>query len=800
MHGSRWGGHYLAVVLLACSASAAEADEPRVVPGVEAARVNPAAPRIDGDLRDEAWHHLGRNVVRDFTQREPDEGASPTESTQVAVLYDDDALYFAFWCYDSEPEKIARQLVRRDRHAESDLIAVRLDPYHDHQTGYDLYLSAAGVQIDGRLSNDNNIDYAWDGVWESGVKMQPWGWSAEMRIPFQCLRFNEEENHTWGIDFARAIKRKAESFRWAFVPRAQGGYVSNFGHLTGLTGIKPRRLIEILPYGVSSLETEPESRGNPDGREHRSNMGVDMKYGLASNLILDATINPDFGQVELDQPVLNLSTFETYFSERRPFFLEGADLYDSEFTLFYSRRIGRAPGSGVQDDELDYYTSYPKATTILGAAKLTGRVADRTSIACLTAMTEGEKAEYKTNAGETREGIVEPEATYSVARIKQDVLKQSSVGGILTLAAQDTRHPATTGGFDWRLQTNNNMWGFRGQTIFSRVDAEKTGFGLDMTFGKQAGEHVEWAFGTLIKDPNLDINDLGYTSRADWRGTWVWWQYKTSDDIWIVRNSWNNLNVSRAWNYAGDNIQGNWNFNNTIEFVNNWTGGMGFNRNDPKVNDRETRGHGLWDTPASWNAWVWLDTDERKPFSVELDYSLGHSRTSPWWETELLFRYRPVANAAFEVHGEFTHDFDQLSWVTNPDEETTIFAYRDQDIFTLDASADWVFHRDLSCQLSARGLLTSLDHHDYRPYLGGGRYGDAVGGYDADYLYSALNSTFLLRWEYRPGSTLYAVWTRALSDADGSVNQLDVGRDIDRWFNGDSENLFLVKVSYRLAL
>jgi len=775
------------------------AEDDRVVPELRAHRVSNPSPVIDGNLNDNAW--LGSQVqfATGFTQREPNEGEAATESTRVAVVYDDEALYVAFWCYDSEPGKVTRQLVRRDRHSEADYVRVNLDPYHDHQTGYCFWVNAANVQRDACLFNENWMEYAWDGVWSSAVRMQPWGWSAEFKIPYHCIRFARNGERIWGIDFARGINRKTEDVRWAFTPSSEGGFVSNFGHLTGLSGIEPTSHLELLPYAVSSLETEPSHAGNTDGRDWLGNLGVDFKYGLATNLTLDATVNPDFGQVELDRPVLNLSAYETWYEERRPFFMEGLELFNTEFQMFYSRRIGRSPWRDAVEDPL-YYTRYPKSTTILGAAKLTGKLASGTEMAVLSAITEQEKAKYavETAGGDTvfGEGVVEPSAGYTVLRVKQDVLTESNVGGILTLAAQDTEHPATTGGIDWRLRTANGYWSFQGQSVFSRVEDQHTGFGADLTFERCAGEHVRGAIGMNWMDRFLDINRLGYLRRNDLREGWMWLQYRTTDDWWIVRNSWNNVNVYGSWNDDGANIGAGWNYNNQIQFVNNWYGWMGFAQNFPQYDDRETRGHGLWEVPANWNAWLSFDTDERKKLSFEVDFLFGDSRTSPWWLGELGVRYRPMSNVELWVYSEYVHDFDQLMWVENPDDSTTIFAEKDQDIFRLDATASIVFHPNLSLQLSSQGLLTGLDYRNYREYLGRGRYGDPQSGFDHDYNYSVLNSTFLVRWEYMPGSTLYVVWTRARQEVDDTVNDLDLSRDFERFYSGGGDNVFLIKASY----
>jgi len=795
----------------------AEIDPPksdRIVPEIRALIIEGQSPRIDGTLDDAVWQSKYLDVGRNFIQNDPDDGKAASESTLVAVAYDDEAVYFAFWCYDSEPEKISRQLVRRDRDSNADKISIRLDPFHDHQTGYMFTVNASGVHRDARVYNDDNSDFSWDGNWDSSVKMQSWGWSAEIKIPFHCLRFPELEEHTWGVNFVRGINRRTEFSFWAHTPKSEGGNISKLGHLTGLTGIKATTHLEILPYAVSNLETKPATAGDPDGRKFLGNAGFDLKYGISSNLTLDATINPDFGQVELDQPVLNLSTYETWYEERRPFFMEGAELFQSEYAMFYSRRIGRSPSSEVGDPNLLYYTEYPKAATILGAAKLTGKLASGTSLAFLTAVTEEENAKYAAGLFDSnlvdgvyqydtlpsdtifREGVVEPKAIYSVLRIKQDVFSNSFVGGILSMASQHTYYPALTGAIDWRLVSKNGMWVFRGQPVFSRVDNEKTGFATDLVFEKYTGKHFRAAIGFVYKDKNLQINRLGYTNRNDYRESWGWFQYRTDDDWWIIRNSWNNINLVGAWNMDGDNLKRNFNFNNSIEFINNWYGGLWFDINQGQYDDRETRGHGLWELPKNWDFGLWLDTDTRKKVSLEFDYYFGDSRTNPWWGAEFLIRYRPAGNLEFSIGTEYVHDFNQLMWVENPDDATTIFAEKNQNIFNLDMSASIVFTRNLSCQLSAQGLLTGLDYYDYRPYLGGNLYGQIDDGYNHDYNYSVLNSTFLVRWEYLPGSTLYLVWTRARSEFDASANNLVLSRDFDRFFSAGAENVFLIKASH----
>ncbi|HUU46687.1 MAG TPA: DUF5916 domain-containing protein [Acidobacteriota bacterium] len=794
----------LVALFLILSGSVAAQDSTqteRVVPEIKALRINPHPPVIDGNLDDPIWSKPGLELARNFTQRDPDEGVAPTESTVVAVTYDDDALYFAFWCYDSEPDKIQRQLVRRDRQSESDLVVVRLDPYHDHQTGNQFYVSAAGVLIDGRVYNDDWTDDSWDGVWEAAAKVHPWGWAVEYRIPYNCLRFTEDSEHVWGVNFARLVNRKSEVTWWSFAPQSENGLTSHYGHLTGLTGIRPARHLEILPYAVSSAEFGDGTDANPDGRDYLGNVGVDVKYGLASNLTLDATINPDFGQVELDQPVLNLSAFETWFPERRPFFIEGADLYETPFMLFYSRRIGRPPTGGVDDDLHDYTLDRPAATSILGAAKITGKLSGRTSVALLNTVTQEETETYMTTEGETRKTVVEPTANYSVFRVKQDILRNSYFGGLFTLVSQDTYHPAVTGGVDWRLYTNNGVWNFNGQTVFSRVDNEDIGFGVSANLEKASGKHVRGSIGVTNKDPNLHINRLGYTSRNDYRVMSGWLQYRTQDDWWIFRNTWNNFNIQSAWNYAGDDISRYGNVNSSWELTNFWSLGWGVEMQAEKYSDVETRGNGLWEWPVTPTCAGWADlhTDTRRKIVFDINPGGGRDRGGSWWANYVGIEYRPRSNLEFEVGANYHRTFNGTRWLDNDNNDNAVFADLDKDEISLHLTASVMLRRNLSWQLSGQGLISTLDYRDIKRYTGDNTYVRDINAEDyADYngTFSSLNSMMIVRWEYLPGSTLYFVWTRSRPEFDSKTTNLALDDELDRFFSRGADNVWLLKASY----
>jgi len=595
------------------------------------------------------------------------------------------------------------------------------------------------------------------------------------------------------------------------VPEEAGGFVSNFGHLTGLKGVKSSRHMEILPYAVSRAEVVPKAPGNPDGRKYLSNTGVDLKYSVLSNLVLDATINPDFGQVELDEPVLNLSVYETQFEEKRPFFVEGLDIFSTNFMLLYPRRIGKQLYSGVDDNDALYYTDYPDVATILGAAKLTGKVARRTSIGFLTAVTQEEKAKYaaRTNvvldaednvvSADTtiREGLIEPTADYSVFRVKQDILKNSYLGGMLTMVSKDRVHPAITGGVDWRLSTNNDYWLCYGQTIFSQVDPYNTGYGFNMYIERTGGKHVRGNIGGTIKSPDLNISAMGYTPRVDTKKLTTWWQYRTTDDWWIFRNTYHNINFNTEWNFAGYNYALGGNYNNYIEFTNYWNFGSGINIQAEKYSDLERYGNGIWVWPKypTWSWWFSVNTDGRKKLSFNWNPGSGTDRGGTWWANYIGVDYRPKSNMEYSLGVNWHYDYNTLRYIGEGD-DGSVFAELDRRMVSLYGSAGILFNRNLSVQLSASGYIAGLDYNNYRYYLGGQDYSDPIDKYNVDNNRVALNTSFIARWEYLPGSTLYLVWTRSRYERDRNLNNMDFSRDFDRLFSGDADNVFLIKVSY----
>ena len=528
------------------------------------------AVRIDGELNDAIWQTAP--AITGFRQRDPREGAAPTYETEARVAYDATALYIAVQAFDPEPRRIVGIRTRRDEGSPSDWVSVLVDSFHDRRSAFEFAVNPAGVKQDSYWFNDTNNDQGWDAVWDVAVSRGEGGWRAEFRIPFSQLRYRPSETSTFGLAIVRKIGRLNETTTWPLLPKSANGYVSSFGDLTGLRLDRSPKRLEIVPYALGDVKTQPAESGNPLTRatDPNGSVGVDLKYALRPGLTLTGTVNPDFGQVEADPAVVNLSAFETYFSERRPFFVEGSGIFSFDIDcndgscsgLFYSRRIGRTP-RGEADVPAGGFSSAPNQTTILGAAKLTGRIG-AFSVGALNAVTSDEDAVIVNGAVRTRQ-TVEPLASYSVLRARREFTNQSSLGFLATstnrnldVATRFLPGQAYTGGMDvdWRLGPKYAIKGFlAGSNVhgeaaaidalqrsnvhsFQRPDSGSltydpsrsalNGYGGSAMFSKIGGERVRFTTNVGVKSPGFEINDVGFMQRADQRsmGNWIQVRYE----------------------------------------------------------------------------------------------------------------------------------------------------------------------------------------------------------------------------------------------------------------------------------
>lgn len=819
---------------------------------VEAIAVPATSPIVlDGKLNEEIWQQAPPIV--EFVQRDPAEGQSPTMRTEAHVAYDENALYVAVRAHDTDASKIVGILTRRDQRSPSDWIRIVVDSYFDRRSGYEFGVNPVGVKTDRYYFNDGQSDDSWDAVWDVEVERDATGWRAEFRIPFSQLRFNNTSGGPVGFAVMREVGRLAETSTWPLLSRNANGFISQFGELRGLKMSGSPKKFELLPYTVGDFRTQPDEAGNPlsNPRDPGAALGLDMKYALTPGLTMTATVNPDFGQVEADPAVVNLDAFETFFPERRPFFVEGSgtfrfnmDCNDGNCTgMFYSRRIGRAPqGSPALGDS--EYSKQPDSATIIGAAKLTGRVAGF-SIGALSAVTAREDAEIAaTGSIDRRDYTVEPTTGYTVLRARKEFANQSSLG-FMTTSTNRRNDAATTflsdnayaGGldYDWRLSPKYSISGYvaasriEGSTSaitrlqestvhsFQRPDADYvetdlsatslSGHAGSVSFGKIAGETIRFSSFIGYKSPGFDTNDLGFIRRADETSQSNWIQWRNFRPGKYVRTRNFNINQYQGWNFGGDRTYSGGNINSHWTFTNYYSVGGGINADAAPFRDRVTRGGpGVLGNRSKFNVWYYANSDNRK--SLSFFFNGNH-----WADTKNSsrhgygpgFNWRPTSSMSLNMGFWYNLNRDDSQWVTNETLDSGarryVFGRIDQKTLSISTRFNYTMTPNLSLQVYAEPFVSAGSYSNYKELVDGRaeKYEDRYRPYaysgSADFNIRSFRTTNVLRWEYRPGSQLFLVWQQGRSDSL-DTGDFRFGRDFQGVFSAPSRNVFLVKFSY----
>ena len=771
---------------------------------MNAFRVTGSAPKIDGLLNDEAWTQASPSG--DFQQLLPIENATPTESTLVYIVYDDDAVYLGFNLFDKEPDKIVARLSRRAQGSETDRINVSFDPYLDHQTGYQFTITAGGSLTDALLYGDTRSDFTWDAIWEAQAAMNERGWSAEFRIPFTILKFQDQEGaQTWGFQVTRYISRKQEWLQWVLQRRDNSGWVSRFGHINGFEGIKPKTPVQILPYTVGRSTFEPKSAANTKGREYFSNAGADLRYGITSNATLQATVNPDFGQVDADPAELNLSVFETFFSERRPFFVEGQQMFQTPIQLFYSRRIGRqpnyfsVPNGAVNLDPPDY-------STILAATKLTGKTRSKTSFGLVHALTSAENTKISLG-GNVSKFKVEPLTNFVVGRLTQDFRGGNSQIGIIgTTVIRSGGHEAYSGGVDWSHKMYNNLYRFSGQIAGARTGRAtvQQGYGFTTRFAKQDG----WFQGDLSLDmvsPAFNPNDIGASSRPNRINIGTGIDVNRIKPFGPFLSNSGYVNVDQTYNYQNLHLQNQFNFGTSAQFTNFWHMQVGGAHQFEALDDLDTRGGPPIQKPASNNAFIWIGTDFSKPISANLlnDYTRNAAGSSNWF-TSLNLTFRPSARIEVRLNPSYSHRFNDAQYIRqDASGGPTKYVYGElkSRVVDLTTRADILFTRDVSLQFYIQPFVAVGDYDDtaFKSLAAPSTYTFTpfTGQANRDFTRRSLRSNLVFRWEYRPGSTVFLVWSQSRSAAIAGANPtFKPFNSIGDVFSDAGPNIFMVKFNY----
>jgi hypothetical protein len=727
------------------------------------------APYIDGMMNDSCWNMV--DWGGDFTQTQPYDNKPPSQQTSFKILYDDNNLYVFIRAFDTESKKISRRMSRRDNF-DGDMVEINIDSYYDQQTAFSFTAMASGAKGDEAVTRDgNNWDESWNPVWYLKTSIDDKGWSAEMKIPFSQLRFGKKEEHVWGIQLMRHIFRLEERSTWQFIPKGSPGIVHLYGELHGINNIKPKRQIELLPYAVGRIERFGKQAGNPfmDGKSSDFSGGLDGKAAITNDLTLDFSINPDFGQVEADPSEVNLTAFETYFSERRPLFVEGKNIYEfnpsntivisnlGTDNLFYSRRIGRYPHyyPSVSDSE---YVDMPESSRILGALKLSGKTKNGLSIGILESVTANEKALID-SAGTRRKESVEPLTNYFVGRLQKDFNKGETVlGGIFTAvnrAINDSvlnylHTAAYTGGIDFRHNWKERTWYVAGNAEFSNVKGEEealiatqrssaryfqrpdanylsvdssltslAGYGGTIKLGRYSNKKLQFETSVTVRSPGLEFNDIGYMRYTDLihHGTWV--AYYLREPFSIFNNFYLNTNYWMYWNFSGklQSTYANMNFNS--QFKNRWRINGNFTRISKYTSTSLLRGGPSFTTPGGEEMNLNISTDQSKKFSFYFGnyHGIGDLNSYRYHEYWMGADMRPMNALSVSFEPEYSIQDKQLQYVKTTDmsgDPRYIFAELNQKTMSFTFRLNYTINPELSVEYYGQPFVSAGKYTDFK--------------------------------------------------------------------------------------
>jgi hypothetical protein len=859
----------LILMVLIAGPSAQAADSlSTVVPPIQAVRLE-APVSIDGKLDEPVWSN--GHAVTQFKQRDPNEGTEPSFPTEVRVAYDDDALYIGARMYDPAPDSILARLTRRDVSIPADRFGVYVDPFYDRRSGYYFLVNAAGSIFDGLLYNDGWEDSSWDGVWDGRARVDDKGWTCEMRIPYSQLRFTRADK--WGINFRRVVQRRSEEDFVVYVPKKESGFVHRFPDLVGMTNIHPGRSLELMPYVTSKAEFLRHAPADPfnDGSRHVPDGGMDLRMSVGSKLTLNATVNPDFGQVEVDPAVVNLSDVESFFQEKRPFFVENASIFRfgnegadnywgfnwPEPTFFYSRRVGRNPQGSVPDsadtpsgrDEVGFIDR-PFGTSILGAAKLTGKIAPTWNFGTLHALTAKESADLDLG-GFHSESEIEPLAYYGVLRSQKEFKdRRQGLGFMVNGAARsftDRRledelnsESIMTGLDGWFFLDKDKTWVVSGWSAMSHVRGTEeritnlqrssahyfqrpdvdhlevdstatslTGFGSRYWLNRQKGNMLFNAAVGFV-NPAFDVNELGFMSYADLinyhvGGGWKWTETTKHRKYQEVLGA-----VFSSFDFSGNRTWGGVYAAGFTEFANNWSWSYNTAYNPQSINARKSRGGPLMINKPGYQLGTYLDSDGKAKFFWWIDWGtyIAESGSWNWWFFPGI-ELKPISNLTLNVGPGFDRTVEDAQFVTSYEDPGAtgtygrryVFAHLEQKTVSANIRLNVSFTPRVSFQAFIQPLISTGDYSGFKSLARPRSYEFepvAFGG-NPDFNFKSLRGNAVFRWEYMPGSTFFLVWTQERTDFEND-GEFRMRPSITRLMEADMDNIFLAKVSYYFSI
>ena len=872
------------VIAVCCCALLAWAG-PLAAQEAVAVRADGSEPVVDGRLDDQAWS--AAPPITEFLQRNPDEGAAASESTEVRFVYTDRDLYVAFRGFDREPDRVYGRLVRRDQRTAADYFSLFIDSYRDGRTAFEFSINPSGARRDVYIYDDGGgRDDSWDPVYTWATRVDSLGWTVEMRIPFSQLRFSARDSLVFGLRIRRAINRRNEDASWPFFPRDQAGEVSRYATLTGFGRLPSPRRIELLPYTSGSATLEPKVAGNPfaTGHETVGRFGMDAKLGLTSGLTLDLAVNPDFGQVEADPAVVNLTAFETFFPEKRPFFVEGSNLFrfglapaqqgmfgfrrGGEEGLVYTRRVGRAPQ--ISADVNGGFADPVRQTTILGAAKLSGQIGGGWSVGVAQAVTAKEFADISDSLDVRGRSPIEPLTSSTVLRVQRSVSRgRLAYGAIasglireLDESVFDQLHRrAFSGGVDLATRFGRDRFEIDAAVMGSRVEGsadalirtqlssaryyqrpdqsytvldlgrtDLTGIAGYLRVAKPVG-FLTWDLQYRTRSPGFEINDLGFQRRSDFHEQESEFQFRWLQPGQVFRQFEIELQQQAQFTYGWERTETSVEASVSADFLNYWNLNADVERQFPSSATRLLRGGPAVLEPGAYDFRIGGRTDFRRKVWLRggVNRTIEDASGARSWSVDGGINFRPPGNFTLTLNGRGRWDTSDRQYVTRRtagDSTYYVLGRLDRRELSLTLRADLALTPRLSLELYAQPFMSAGRYESLRLVADprAPRYADRLDPLgpdrmtrpsagapididvdrdgatdftipDPDFRVVSLRSNAVLRWEFRPGSTLFLVWQQDRRDRfDDAV--LDVESGVRDLLQATGTHVFAVKVAW----
>jgi hypothetical protein len=815
-------------------------------------------PKIDGKLDDDCWQQIG-TWDGSFIQQQPHQAAPPSQQTEIKILYDDKYLYFAIICHDNDPDKMSPILGRRDEN-NGDMAGIALDSYNDKQTAFEFNLTAAGQKVDLMHMGEYGWDFEWNAVWDGKTTIGDSAWYAEMKVPFTQIRFSKEDEHIWGMHIWRWIHRFQEESQWKLIPVDAPAMVYIFGELRGIKDIPYKRNFEVMPYIKGKYITDSESNENFGG-------GIDGKIGITSDFTLDYTINPDFGQVEADPSILNLTSYEVFYDEKRPFFLEGKSILEynaDQDMLYYSRRIGHAPSYYPELEENENIT-IPDNTSIINALKLTGKNKKGLSVGVVNSMTSKEQATISSDIGKTKESV-EPFTNYFIGRLKQDWNKgNTTLGGIATSTVRNIKDEqlqfladkSLVGGVDFEHNWLNRKYFINTKSFYSKIDGSEMaiarlqrssqhlfqredaghleydseltslqGWGGEVSGGKRSGKlritgNFDW------RSPGVDLNDVGYMRQADYMREETHLLYNVNKPKGIFMKYYLAFDQHRYWSYGGENTLDRFDSEAKFTFKNYWIFKLDIDRTFYEIDTRQLRGGPSLRIDGNTSTGFIFQTNSSKDLILASLMNFTRYDDKITWKNRYSFSLFWLINNNITVssYTGYTNEINNNQYViqktVDSKKEYVVGKIARETLFTT-LRVEYFVTPELSLQYYGSPYASTGKYDSYRKvnlskskdlnerYTPLSISGDKLiyenknelldfNYENPDFNFQEFRSNFVLRWEYKTGSTFYFVWTNTSSNYEDQYNT-SITKSFKNISNVKAQNAFMVKFSYWFSL